>query len=567
MPFDINSAKPISNGKFNISTAKPIGISKPPQMGLISSLAGTSPEQLAQKGNWIKSGLLQTGEDIYREYISPLVSGASTFAFGIPRAVAGTTGTEEMIYPEQQTLIGKGLRLPAEVLGLIGGGAAKGGGLAIRGAQKIFPRLAGKTLLPKVARGIIGAGTFGLLQQPPEDKSRLQQAGEFAAVGGTLPIAGAGLKGTGQILTKSGRWVAKNIGGISDASVKIIKQLGVNRVFDPIKSQVDYIGSNIVPRVKERITNFVTNFTPKSKIVLKEVGFKPEEIEILNSIDKQTLNKLKESFGNDWNAIGRGLEEIKNNANLQFKTIFEKNPNARINPKNTFFKLGDLLKKEGWMFGDGKEIKGAGITNRTKTNLIKIYNDLRNTMILTGKRGGKQFTGYLNSQEYFNKLSELESSISGNPKFDRLVFEIQNSLRKDAVKAIPSLAQANKLYSDATNLLSLEPIFRKINDPVLLEKQLYQLKNVTKAQLHLKYKTILGNDIYNDVLAHLANQDFELVSNLPTPSGGFYPSRAGFIRKGVTGLAKKYYQTQPKIQGLKEALSKIYGKVTPNFLK
>ncbi len=500
----------------------------------------------------------------YSEVISPFVAGSSSLAFGIPRAVARQTGTEQIIYPEQQTLLGKGIRLGSEAVGLLGGGAAKGAGLAIKGAEKFIPRLAGKGLMRGIVRGGLGAGTFGLLQQPPQAESilapqeRIQQAAGFATLGGALPIAGAGLKGMGQIVTKTGRWIAKNM-GISDATVSIIKRLGADRVFELAKAQTDYIGSNIVPRVKERITNLITNFTPKSKFILKEIGMTPDEINILNTIDKSKLTQLQKIFGNDWNAIKNGLEGIKEQADLQFKTTLQKNPNALINPKETFYKLQALLRKQGWIDYRGNEITGAGITNKTKTNLIKIYQDLKSGLITAGK---ERATGQINTTQYFNKLSELETSLSGNPKFDRLVFEVQDSLRNDATKAIKGLMQANKSYSDAVKLLDLEKIFTKISDPLNWEKQLTQLKNTSKFQLQLKYKNILGQEIYDDLLAHLANQDFELVSNLPAPGGGFYPSRAGFLKKGITGLSKEYYRRmQPKLQPVTSKLQEVLDKI------
>ena len=514
---------------------------KIPSRDILDIMAGISPEELAQQGKWVGAGIQQTGKDIATipaHFFNQLF-------MNYPRSITRTAGYD---YPEQaQSGLAQGL---ANIAGIAGGFKN--------------PLLRGSNLLQAPLRQkMLQGAAIGGLYAPSENVIGLPERAGQAVLGAALPVGIVGLQKGGQfvggIATKTGRWVAKNIGGISDAAVSIIKRLGANRIFDPLKAQVDYIGSNIVPRVRERIVKLVTDFSPKSKFILKQVGMTPDEIEVLHTVDKSKLTQLQKVFGSDWNAIKNGLEQIKSSANLQFRTTLQKDPNVLIDPKNTFYRLQALLRKEGWIDYQGNEITGAKIANKTRTNLIKIYQDLRSGLITKGKQ---RVTGSLQVPQYFNKLSELEASLSGNPKFDRLVFEVENSLREDAAKVIKGLAQANKSYSDASKLLELESIFTKLSDPLNWEKQLYQLKDVTKAQLHLKYKNILGGDIYDDVLAHLANQDFELVSNLPTPGGGFYPSRAGFIRKGVTGLAKKYYQqVAPKTQQLKSGLQQALDKV------
>lgn len=525
-------------------------------------------QEIDEVGNSIKQesipqmlgrNLIEAAKETYREGIAPIVHGASTFAFGIPKAVAKATGTEQIIYPEQQTLVGKALRFPAEAYGYLGGGAARVGESAIKGAVRLFPKLAGKQVYKQAIKGAIGGGAYGLSQVAPEGKSQLQQAGEFAAIGGAIPpVIGTAVafgKGLGQIVTKSGRWVAKNIGGISDATVNIIKRLGADKVFDPIKANIDYISSNIVPRVKERVTGLITNFSEKSKPILKDLGFKAEQIEDLSSIDKKTLNSLKDAFTGDWNAMQKSLEGIKNNADKMQQAIFEKNPNAKVFPKDTFYKLQNILRQNNWIDSQGNEVTGTGIKNITRTNLVKIYNYMKDTLVQTGK---KRIVGYLNPQQYFSYLNDLEASISGNPKFDRFIYELSGSLRKDAAKTIPGLVQANKVYSDALKLIDLQPALEKATNILTIDKNINQLKNVTKAQLHLQYKRVLGKDIYDDILAHLANQDFELISNLPKPAGGVYPSRAGIIRTLVGKGAKGYYKNiQPKMQNIRQALKNI----------
>lgn len=512
---------------------------QPPKKDLfdVALAGGMTPEEMSKGGNWVAGGIQQTAKDVLTSPAHLL----NQFLMNYPRSITKTMGME---YPEAKSAVGN---IAAKTAGVVGGFKNP--------LLKILKIGQPAKLLTNIAKGAALGATYA----PTEDVVGLPERTGQAAVGATMPLIGAGIGKAGQIVTKAGRWVAKNVGGVSDATVNIIKRLGANRVFDPVKAQIDYIGKEIAPRVKERITNLITKFEPKSKYILKEIGMTPEEIGVLNSVDKSKLTQLQKVFGNDWNAIKGGLESIKAGADLQFKTTLQKNPKALINPKDTFYKLQGLLRKEGWIDYQGNEIQGAGIANKTKTNLIKIYQDLKTGLVSEGKQ---RSTGQINTAQYFNKLSELEATISGNPKFDRLVFDIAGSLRKDATKTIPGLTQANKSYSDAVKLLDLEKIFTKVTDPIAWEKQLLQLKNPAKYQLHNKLKNIMGKDIYDDVLSHLANQDFELTSNLPAPGGGMYPSRAGLIKGAISKGTKQYYQkVAPKAQAIKSGMGKVLEKL------
>ena len=65
-------------------------------------------------------------------------------------------------------------------------------------------------------------------------------------------------------------------------------------------------------------------------------------------------------------------------------------------------------------------------------------------------------------------------------------------------------------------------------------------------------------------MAHIANIDFELVTETPGVGGGFYPSRAGLIRKGIAGAAKKYYKDiAPQI----EKINRFTGQIMKQFKK
>lgn len=546
-----------ATGKTELMPKKGIRLSD------VSDLQPKPTFMQAAKRNLSPEGLAETGKELYSELIAPIAHGASTFAGGLPKMVAKEEAARnqvpEMIFPEQKTPIGKLIRGGAETLGFTAGAPgrlASFTGRAIGKGAGMLPKFAGKALAQRVLQGA-GAGAVGMGAAGDTLENRKELAQMGATIGGAIPIAGVSAKQVGGLITKSGRWLAKNIGGVTDATVDIIKKLGADKVFDPLKAKADYIGSNIVPRMRQRAIDLATNVSKKTESVLKAMGISTEDINSLKSIDKDKLNKLKGAFDND---LEVGLNAIKDNADLQFKAILEKQPsNTLVDIKRTFYKLKKELVDKGWIDQAGNEKIGAGISNKTKSNLIKIFKDLKG---FTGQtKSGKPYTGVskINITDYFNKLSELEATIVGDPKFDRLVFEVQSSLRDDAARVIEGLSKANKSYSDASKLLELKPIFDKLNDKVGWEKQLLQLKDPRKAQLHDKYKNILGKDLYDDVLAHLANQDFEMVNTLPGAGGGLSVTRGNIAKTSVAGVAKKYYKDiAPKVGQIKKFTGRAF---------
>ncbi|MBU0907347.1 MAG: hypothetical protein KKE05_04300 [Nanoarchaeota archaeon] len=125
-------------------------------------------------------GLPTRPEEIKTELVSPVLSGASTAAFGLPKAAIkkfGGEGLEEKIFPEQTTGLGKTLRLGSEVRGIFKGGAAT---LAKKIGDITFKKT-GSALLKGAAEG----ATFGGSQFAGDDISLEDQAVQ-AGVGATF---------------------------------------------------------------------------------------------------------------------------------------------------------------------------------------------------------------------------------------------------------------------------------------------------------------------------------------------------------------------------------------------
>jgi hypothetical protein len=536
--FDIATAKPLEEEKikkFDITTAKKVGekpvlpstyegLSEfPLSKSFISDpLKGISPASLAKEGKFKQAAALQTLYDMYKETISPVLSGLSTYAFGIPkgaeRLVSEKLGVEPSLYPEQKTKIGKGIRIGSEITGLFKGGAAKAG-------QKItakVPYLAGKTLLPRVARGAVEGATFGALQDPlgwMKPKEKAKETATYGALGAAIPVAGNIAKKPFQIIAKSGRWVAKNIGGITDATIKTIKDLGVNRVFDPKKANADYISQELAPQVYGKLKGFVDLADDAYKTAIKNA---PEGKKI-------NVRPAIEEAGKRLKALGL----ITERGNM---TELGKSEIAR---DSVYGKMLDFYKSADAISGV-KKLQGKALTNK---QILKSFSALRETNV--------------NKEQYLFLRDKLNALYKNKPS-DIDVSKVVNQFYQDGENAgIKGLQEARALQ---------RKVF-EIEDKIDVNKiarNLIKAKNPQWTRVVEKeYKDLVGKGIitekeyqnlWDDLMAHFANIDFELVGETPGAGGGFYPSRAGLARQAVIGVSKKYYQNiDPTIQKLKDA--------------
>ena len=457
-------------------------------------------------GERFKEALKET----YAEGVSPIVSGLSTLALGIPKAFAKTQGVKEIIYPEQRTLPGKLLRIGAETGGLLGGGALKAG-------EWVAGKALSKLVVPKLAKRIIGGaitgGTFGALQTPEEGRGilkpeeRLKQAATWGTLGAALPIAGVTLNKAGQVITKSGRWVAKNIGGITDATVTTIKRLGANRVFDPLKARADYISQNLAPKIYNKFIKFT------------------------DLADKTYKDAVKAFKGNT------------------------------INSQPFYQEIQRGLRQKGWIDLQGNP------TVDYKSGLDPVADKLT-TLYLRMRaptEGAKLFGKIISKEDFFTYRDALSSMLREKPS-DRLVMQARNALYESAEKSgmsgIKIARDLEKKVFDIENKIDI----KKITSDLVRAKNPQWTKVIQEEYRDLIGKGILDKkeyqDIFDDLMAHFANIDFELISETPGAGGGFIPTRARFIQKGIGRLSKQYYQRiAPKIPTLKSKLGEAFKRI------
>jgi hypothetical protein len=206
--------------------------------------------------------LIKGGELLRSEVLSPIASGVSTAAFGLPKALM-TEEERQRQFPEQKTLPGKALRVGSEVLGLVKGGGAKFAG-------KAASKIAGKTLAKTALKSVVGGGTFGLTQlaEDPTLIGQLAQAGGGAVLGGIFGLGTGALNKLRNVKGDKAAGFAENLRKKffkikTDAVSKFGKQLDNLAEQNPT-NQVSLSG------LVDDIASNIDDFSPQAKTAIKK---------------------------------------------------------------------------------------------------------------------------------------------------------------------------------------------------------------------------------------------------------------------------------------------------------
>lgn len=219
--------------------------------------------------------LVRNLKGAYAESLAPVVHGASTLGFGIPKAVAERTGTKETIYPEQKTLEGKINRAIFEGIGFAGGGALK---LGAKAGLKLLPKVAKEGLKRKMLRSATTFGTAGALQLPEKTLTQpIAETGiQTAAQAGTGAMLGAVGEAIGAGGVKLGRKIKETKAKIKAGKPLEIRTAEIRRKLEEKATP----GIEKTKQLQQRLT--------KGEELLKEKG--QQEIEGL----KRDIVKVSE---------------------------------------------------------------------------------------------------------------------------------------------------------------------------------------------------------------------------------------------------------------------------------
>ncbi len=401
-------------------------------------------------GQMLLKNLKGAAKETYVEGISPIVSGASTLAFGIPRLTARATGTEKLIYPEQKTLFGKGLRGVSEIAGFTGGGIGKTAQLA----GKVIPKLAQETLKRKALRAGIEGMTAGVLSPPsrgfisPEERQKTGLG--FGIFSAALPFIGAGIKS----LPKLGRLLT----GIEKETLDEVANRGYRNVL-----QEKYLNKKMPQILQERIQSNLDNLesaaitkyedltTPLRKIPFDLVELKGKVVKIATRVK---MNPFKTDVSNLDEAI---LDGIVNKA--QVKNLGDALNLRRSLDDIIYSNRGELRSSFGKQVRDllNKELHKIDELKKVDANWTVLQDTLREGKKVLGETGEKflaRFSGMTAKQK--EMLVNLERMIGGEP----FIKDLTNwSLAKE-FKATPKGISLNPFSGFGLLPQVTKPIFR-----------------------------------------------------------------------------------------------------------
>ena len=289
--------------KFEIETEE--------QSEPIASRFGRFVGETSPTGTAVLNRASDIASGIQSEVISPLASGASQFAFNIPRAIA-TPEQERAIFPEPQTRFGKGLKTVSEAGGLLAGGAGR---LATKAASK-----AGGSLIRK---GAVGGGTFGLTQQASEqDISSPDVSGQI----------GRGVFGAAT-------------GGALGTAITPFRNLAQG------KFAQDFINKQLAPKAVKLYQKAVDNFTPAIRQFAKNtLKVSDDVLGHINKVGTKTINQAKETLDDVVVNLRSGLDNKLKQVNETYSKALGNLPESPvINIDKSVKSLSKMLQKNGFI--------------------------------------------------------------------------------------------------------------------------------------------------------------------------------------------------------------------------
>ena len=254
----------------------------------------------------------------YKNVTSPMLSGASSAAFGIPKFAMNKINPEmtKEVFPEQTDAFGKSLRFGSEAVGMASGGAAKlGSAIAERALPKVVMNTAaglplglgressaliqtGKKIndLRNMQRAAITGGVFGATQLNPDSTvgSQALQAGTGALLGGGID----------------------RIGSLANSGIRNIRKFGYPAV-RPLITRISEVtkDANVSAKDKTDIINGQLNQYKTDTVNSIKKNIEDLNVSLQKSAEtgsKRFQKDLPEFFKSNSKAYGNNLDAISN---------------------------------------------------------------------------------------------------------------------------------------------------------------------------------------------------------------------------------------------------------------
>jgi len=429
-------------------------------------------------------------------------------AAGLPKAALRKAGYE---LPDPVTGLGKAAEVVGGTAGIVSGIPTRAYLAGARGAAAIAPRMAramprlggalSKTLLRP---SVVGGALAGAAMTPQTEEGKILAPKERAwqAAGGAALAGGGAL--IGKTAATLGRETARNIGRLSKTALDTVKRVGYGKVKEAMREGGKYISERIIPKARQRVIDAVTKSVVKSKDMLEDLGFTPDDIRDLERVSPVRLEELKGLVASSWHKFNSNLESARRKTGAQIARVYKNAEKRGIRPsiKKTMAHLAHKLREKGYVDLKGDLVQEAEtIDSKTIKSLVKTYG---------------RYKEYANTRvsipQYRNLITSLESALSTtDDKFNTLATSTIRKAREEAARYIPGIKYLNKKYSDNSILSTLS---KKLDTafntkPEQLESTYNRIRNTLNQATREKYTRIYGKDLIDDIDALSAAREFD----------------------------------------------------------
>jgi hypothetical protein len=485
-------------------------LNKPIIKSTFSDNINQKSAQLSFEGKPVQSFFSGLAGDIHSELIGPATHAASALAFDVPRTsskiqenmgVPGATEAREVLFPEQRTMLGKSLRAGLEVPATLLGGAGK---LAANVFKKTAP-LAAKGILGKIAQGSLSGATYGATQTKPTVEEYAKSLADTTIGGGVLPMAGQVIAKAAPVVKGFGRYVVSKGAGISKSTIDAVDKMGFQKIRDVAKKGVGYIQEDVIPRAKEAILNNITKAGDTSRGLLNEMGFRPDQIDDIMKISKDSMKKYGKVLSKGWDTASVKIQQAEREIGKKIGAVYDSAQKAggKVNIKNTMYAIKKQLSSFGLIDQNGQLLPDAATHPSTA---------LRNLTKIWAEYAPNVGTGELQVPAYKNLMSRVEASIvklTEDQKFNIPLYKVRKVLANDAIESLaqkgsPFEKEWRLLNKEYTDLKLLEDLSGKVTKvaETLPQRIMAQRKNLTDKHLRL-----YGKDIVKDIDAYNAARE------------------------------------------------------------
>ncbi len=140
-----------------------------------------------------------------------------------------------------------GYQYPEETTSLVAGALAKTAGVVGGLKNPLIRMMTGGGNIPQQ---ILRSAAIGGLYSPTEDFGDLGQRSTQAAISGAIPAVGGAISRVARPLVREDiPKIVRGIASVTSKSVKWLKERGADKIFDSAKEQIDYVKSDLAPRL------------------------------------------------------------------------------------------------------------------------------------------------------------------------------------------------------------------------------------------------------------------------------------------------------------------------------